>query len=160
MKDSDWETLSEIRQGCIRKLFEEGRYEDTLITTCHYEGRVTINYSFNQLDEDRKRKERQARLEKERQEAMDRYNAAVQWARDHGANLRKGKVSKDLMKFRIYKAGLMDEFNKAWPMFAFSEEDVKIASERLIERDIEYLHKPKKSKKDPEQEIRDKYSLD
>lgn len=117
-------------------------------------------YRFEELDNGRKRREYLAQREKERQEAMDRYNAAIQWARDHGAELRKGKVSKDLAKFRIYKAGLMEEFNKEWPMYAFTYEDVQIASQRLIRRDIEFSRKPKKPYKDPEQAIRDKYALE
>ena len=84
----------------------------------------------------------------------------MQWAREHGAELRKGKVSKDLAKFRIYKAGIIDEFNKEWPMYAFTYDDVKKASERLIERDKEFADKPKKPKLKIYKEIEQKYSLD
>lgn len=84
----------------------------------------------------------------------------MQWAREHGAELRKGKVSKDLAKFRIYKAGLMDQFNEAWPMYAFTYDDVKTASKRLIERDKEYADKPKKTHLQVYREIEQKYSLD
>ena len=82
----------------------------------------------------------------------------MQWARDHGAELRKGKVSKDLAKLRIYKAGLMEEFSKEWPMYAFDFDAVKLASERLIKRDIEYSER--KKPEDPHTKIRRKYSLD
>lgn len=119
-------------------------------------------YSPIKLEEARKREERRLQKEKEFQESCDRWNAAMDWAREHGADLRKGKVSKDLAKFRIYKAGLMDEFNEAWPMYSFTYEQVELAAKRLIERDKEFAKKKKKPyvpKKDPFQKINDKYSL-
>ena len=119
-------------------------------------------YSPIKLEEARKREERRLQKEKEFQESCDRWNAAMDWAREHGADLRKGKVSKDLAKFRIYKAGLMEEFNEAWPMYSFNYEQVELAAKRLIERDKEFAKKKKKPyvpKKDPFQKINDKYSL-
>lgn len=111
------------------------------------------------MQEERQKIKKREELEKKRQESYDNWNTAMEWAREHGAEIRKGKVSKDLAKFRIFKAGLMEQFNETWPMYAFSQSDVEKSAKRLIQRDKEYATR-RKPKIDPFKKIEDKYSLD
>ena len=48
---------------------------------------------------------------------VETWNFAMGWARDNGARIHKGKVTRTLARARIYEAGLMHEFNKAWPEY-------------------------------------------
>lgn len=60
------------------------------------------------------------------------WNYAVSWAREHGAKIRPGKVTKIQARARIMDAGLRKEFNRAWPTYAFSEGEGLIAKEELV----------------------------
>lgn len=77
---------------------------------------------------------------------MDGWQPAIDWARENGANIRKGKTSKWLARVRIEEAGLREEFNARYPDYAFSEKDVDYARAVLTDRK-EFYSKFKKTKK-------------
>lgn len=60
------------------------------------------------------------------------WNYAMDWAREHGAKIRRGKVTKVQARARIYEAGLRKEFNHAWPTYGFSEIEGLQAKEELV----------------------------
>ena len=99
------------------------------------------------MNEDRKRIQRRKEIEEEKQRKMDNYNDALQWARENGANLRKGKISKDLATYRIYIAGLMDRFNEKYPEYAFTKNDVIGAVKRMEAKDRMYADRKVLDKK-------------
>lgn len=57
------------------------------------------------------------------------WNAAMDWAREKGVPLKKGKVTKETAHLRIYEYGLMDEFNREWPEYQFHINSVEKAKE-------------------------------
>lgn len=81
------------------------------------------------------------------QEKVDGWQPALDWAREHGANIRKGKISKYLARVRIDDAGLRGEWNKLFPDYAFSEHDVDVARDILDNRRDYYDNLKKHSKK-------------
>ena len=82
------------------------------------------------------------------QRKMDIWQSAIGWARQNGANIRKGKISKDLARVRIQEAGLREQWNELFPDYAFSEEDVIMAKEVLEERNKFYSKLKKKEGKE------------
>lgn len=72
------------------------------------------------------------------QSKMDRWQLALDWARMHGARIRRGKVSKDLACVRIYKAGLMNQWNKEFPELAFDLTDLQKSKYYLAKCDSLY----------------------
>lgn len=74
------------------------------------------------------------------------WQPALDWARENGANIRKGKISKWLARVRIDEAGLRDEWNQRYPDYKFSEKDVDYAKS-ILEGRAEYYSKFKKKKR-------------
>ena len=81
------------------------------------------------------------------QEKLDGWQPALDWATEHGANIRKGKISKYLARVRIDDAGLREEWNERFPDYAFSKHDVDVARDILDNRRDYYDNLKKHSKK-------------
>ena len=77
------------------------------------------------------------------QSKMDRWQLAIEWAREHGAKIRRGKVTKQLARVRIYEAKLMKQWNEQFPDLAFDEADVEKSKEFLKDRDAMYSRRKK-----------------
>ena len=162
--NSDYDSMEKAYQDCIKEIFEDGTYKEYQIRVCKQEAHETIKFDYSRLESERDRIESQRRFEEEKQAKIDRWNDAIEWARKNGANIRHGKVTKDLCKYRIYSAGLMERFSKEYPEFAFNLNDVMISVERLKERDAAYAEKKaysekKKIDKAIEDSLKDKYNL-
>jgi len=129
----------------IEEAFEKGEEEITTITESYVKFSSAVKFSGNILKKDRQRKEEAKRIaaEKEaaKQKKFDDWNVAMDWAREHGVKLRRGKVNKHLARVRIYESGLMEQWNAAWPDFKFDKKDVDCAKEFLEERESFYANK-------------------
>lgn len=132
---------------CERGLFESGNQENYSIWVMTYSYGHDKIYDPEWLAAYRRSVKAKQEAEAEAKRKMDLYNESIDWAREHGANIRKGRITKDLSRYRIFSAGLMDEYNSRFPDFAFTEEDVRRGVERLEERDREYEMRKKPKKK-------------
>lgn len=94
---------------------------------------------------DRIRRQREASIKaiEESRAIKDKWEQAITWAREHGANIRRSSrgYNKNTVIVRIYEARLMDEFNKEFPEYKFDKEQVKDAKIYLKEREAYYSGK-------------------
>lgn len=138
---------SKIVEECKRSLFESGDQENYSIYVVTWSRHCEKIYDPEWLAAYRRSVKAKQEAEAEAKRKMDLYNESLDWAREHGANIRKGRITKDLSRYRIFSAGLMNEYNSRFPEFAFTEEDVRRGVERLEERDREYEMRKKPKKK-------------
>lgn len=131
--------------------YEMGIEEDVKLTVTyciHYE---TVMFDGQRLKESREYKENEIRVQMKKnaliQAKMDAWQPAIDWAREHGARIRKGKVSKHLARVRIDEAGLRTQWNELYPDYAFSEKDVRYSKMILKDREELYSKFKKRKKK-------------
>lgn len=135
----------------IRLIYEMGLEESAKITMTYCIHYANMMFDGDELKRARECKEDQIRHQMEKdsiiQAKFDEWQLGLDWAREHGAKIRKGKTSKYTVRVRIYEAGLMDQWNELFPNYAFTDKDVKDAQSILKERKEFYAQFKKRPKK-------------
>lgn len=138
MSGSDYGAVQSAFAECVRRIFDGGRELTSTILVSEHREYISTRYSPTELIREREENARREEAERERLKAIDRWNESLDWAREHGAQIRRGKITKDLAYYRIYAAGLMEEYSSHFPEFSFDLGRVKTGVERLKARDEEY----------------------
>lgn len=150
-------------QNAIRTAYEGGIEKSTKISvnrtdvvdTVWFDGRVLTGYRIRdcmepevsapalQLAEVQKAAESSPSMPEPQPRKSETYyeqwNRAVAWARRKGVSLRNGKVSSAMLRVKVHDAGLTDEWNAAWPQFAFDEEGYIWAAKEIEKARIRRL---------------------
>ena len=137
-------------EDLIRELFEQDNEFKGKITLSYTSRTEIVLYDGAQVRQTWQNTERCIREDiqktKEINRKMDGWQPALDWARENGAAIRKGKISKQLARVRIQEAGLREQWNQQFPDYAFTEDDVIRARHELDERAKYYAKKHKERK--------------
>lgn len=141
MTGGDYKAEQSAFAECVKQIFEGGRELTSSVQVTEYREYTITRYDPSILIREREDEARREEAMRERAEALDRWNKSLDWAREHGAQIRRGKITKDLAYYRIYAAGLMEAYSAQHPEFKFDRDRVLEGVMRLKERDEYYLDK-------------------
>lgn len=136
-----------IAENLIRKAFEESEEDKVRIRILSNIIRTEPVYEGDKLTEHRQWMSESKAIRENLllidQRRVENWPLALEWARENGADLRRGETSRELAIVRIHEAGLMDAFNLEWRDFEFSEDEVETARKVLRNREEFYAKKRK-----------------
>jgi len=142
------ENYNDYCRMLVREIFETGKERRARLLFSYISAYEVVLYDGQKVEETWKKMEERIREDMEKtkmvQRKMDGWQPALDWARENGANIRKGKISKWLAWVRVDEAGLRDQWNEKFPDYRFNDRDLERAKEVLEDRKQFYSKLKKK----------------